>query len=234
MNDKETRMTFQERAIIRLTEQSTNEAFVKEIEKAVLLGEKATVKQVFDEYVEYNIPIPKVFMEYAIVNGEHGQYFAENYGKYVEGDYFTEATEYLMEMGLSGMDGIKWRNQDNVIIVTEELKIPIDISLRLKEKKSNSITKEVHLINGKSVKDVNILFGKGSKVPLSADKSLVEMYKKKGIDTNKEDWFKAQGAGVVSADGKEKFAQLHWFEHEKVGAVEIKVKDWLNSQSLST
>ena len=48
-----------------------------------------------------------------------------------------------------------------------------------------------------------------------------------GSTTNATDWTKRKGIGtVVGKDGKERQAELHWYECQGMGKMEFKVKKW--------
>ena len=58
------------------------------------------------------------------------------------------------------------------------------------------------------------------------------MYKRQdNTDTKATDWSKKKGIGtVVSKDGKNLKAELHWYECKGIGKKDFKVKKWLDEK----
>ncbi|MBR0487146.1 MAG: hypothetical protein IJJ70_05520 [Treponema sp.] len=81
------------------------------------------------------------------------------------------------------------------------------------------------LKEGSKVKDIELI-AKGHGIKNVS--RLMKKYKRpNGSTTNATDWTKRKGIGtVVGKDGKEKQAELHWYECQGMGKMEFKVKKW--------
>lgn len=81
------------------------------------------------------------------------------------------------------------------------------------------------LKEGSKVKDIKLIArGHGIK----SVSRLMKKYKRpNGSTTKATDWTKRKGIGtVVGKDGKERQAELHWYECQGMGKMEFKVKKW--------
>ena len=78
----------------------------------------------------------------------------------------------------------------------------------------------VHLTEGTSVTQVNIIAGKGRNRKIDIVNVLLDRYP----GTQESEWVKAKGVGYIDYDGESYKAELHWYEEPSVGRVEWKVK----------
>lgn len=79
------------------------------------------------------------------------------------------------------------------------------------------------LAKGTKVIKVVPFAGKGTKKALRVAKSLSERF---GGDA--DGWQHARGEGTVDFEGNDCRAELHWFQHENVGRIKMKVKRWFD------
>lgn len=78
----------------------------------------------------------------------------------------------------------------------------------------------VHLTEGTSVTNVNVIAGKGRNRKIDIVNVLLDRYP----GTQESEWVKAKGVGYIDYDGESYKAELHWYEEPSVGRVEWKVK----------
>lgn len=98
-----------------------------------------------------------------------------------------------------------------------------DVSVR--KGKDNSFT----LKEGSVVTNIELITkGRG----IDKVNKLIKLYKRQdGTDTNATDWSKKKGIGtVVSNNGQELKAELHWYECKGIGKKDFKVKKWLDEK----
>ena len=77
------------------------------------------------------------------------------------------------------------------------------------------------LAEGTKITKVHVFAGKGTKTPVRVAKHLTKQYG--GIEEN---WQHTRGEGIVNFEGKNRRAELHWFENQDVGKIKMKVKRW--------
>ena len=78
------------------------------------------------------------------------------------------------------------------------------------------------LAEGTKITKVKVFAGKGTDTPIRNRFHLESMYEIKA-----DEWQKVRGEGVVICDGKNKKAELHWYEADGE-KVDMKVKRWLD------
>lgn len=78
----------------------------------------------------------------------------------------------------------------------------------------------VHLTEGTSVTNINIIAGKGRNRKIDIVNVLLDRYP----GTQESEWVKAKGVGYIDYEGESYKAELHWYEEPSVGRVEWKVK----------
>lgn len=85
--------------------------------------------------------------------------------------------------------------------------------------------KEWTLKQGSEVTDISLI-ARGHGIKTVA--TLIKNHKRpNGTSTKATDWTKKKGFGtVVGRDGKERKAELHWYECQGMGKIDFKVKKW--------
>lgn len=79
---------------------------------------------------------------------------------------------------------------------------------------------KVKFVEGTKLHHIEVFAGKGTKTPIRDVDRLVRQYGGKP-----DDWQKVKGVGIIDIDGKSEEAELHWYQTENIGKVEIKVKE---------
>lgn len=74
---------------------------------------------------------------------------------------------------------------------------------------------------GTSITKIVPFAGKGANKTLRLAESLAKDY-----NNSPDDWSHSRGEGFVDFETESKRAELHWFEHEEVGRILMKVKRW--------
>ena len=77
------------------------------------------------------------------------------------------------------------------------------------------------LSNGTEITKIVVFAGKGTKKVLKIAEVLEKRY-----NTPPGGWMHTRGEGFVDVDGTPQRAELHWFEHDEIGRVLMKVKRW--------
>ena len=77
------------------------------------------------------------------------------------------------------------------------------------------------LSEGSRITKVVTFAGKGTNKKLRVAEFLAKDY-----NNSLEGWMHTRGEGFVDFEGVPKRAELHWFEHEEVGRIQMKVKRW--------
>lgn len=82
-----------------------------------------------------------------------------------------------------------------------------------------------HLAEGERIRNPKVFAGKGTKFPLRdvVAEGLAERY-----GGEPENWKHAKGFGVIDFYGKDREAEIHWFEEESVGKFAFKIKHWID------
>jgi len=79
------------------------------------------------------------------------------------------------------------------------------------------------ITEGTKITKVVVFAGKGTKRPVEVAKYLSRQY---GVPES--EWRKVRGDGYVDDGDESRHAELHWFEADGVGRVQMKVKRWFD------
>lgn len=79
------------------------------------------------------------------------------------------------------------------------------------------------IVEGSKITKVVVFAGKGAKKPVRVAEHLSRQY---GGDV--DGWQHTRGEGIIETNGKQRKAELHWFENKDVGRIKMKVKRWLD------
>lgn len=103
---------------------------------------------------------------------------------------------------------------------TTEKEIPLRI---------NNKDTEYYIEKGAKITDVEVIAGKGVNRHIDDISRLINMYKKENNSfTNKKDWQKLKGITKVRVNDALRKAEIHWYQCESIGKVEVKIKRWLD------
>lgn len=82
-----------------------------------------------------------------------------------------------------------------------------------------------HLAEGERIRNPKVFAGKGTHSPLREEvaKGLSQKY-----GGEPQNWKHAKGFGLVDYYGKDREAEIHWFEESSVGKHAFKIKYWLD------
>lgn len=106
-----------------------------------------------------------------------------------------------------GIGTTKFKRTGNTINVTSDIRVKLN-------------TGACAIKAGTTITDVTDFAGKGCKRSIDVEPYLIEQ-----VGGNPGEWVKAKGnAPVILPSGKERDAELHWFEHPEKGQVRMKVK----------
>ena len=117
---------------------------------------------------------------------------------------------------------------DNEIKISEEFILPRDLSAMAKKffvqtekplrdgewfiKKGSTVTGVKVIAEGENIRDI---------------KRLIETYPlPNGEKTQARDWYKCRGTAIITNGTEEKIKEIHWYQCENIGKVEIKEKRW--------
>ncbi len=117
---------------------------------------------------------------------------------------------------------------DNEIKISEEFILPRDLSAMAKTffvqtekplrdgewfiKKGSTVTGVKVIAEGEKIRDVQ---------------RLIETYPlPNGTLTKAQDWYKCRGTAIITNGEEEKVKEIHWYQCENIGKVELKEKRW--------
>lgn len=81
------------------------------------------------------------------------------------------------------------------------------------------------LADGEHIRNPKKFAGHGTSKPLSEE--CVAGLSREYPDANPGDWAHSKGIGTVDYYGEGRDAEIHWFEHPRVGKCKHKIKKWL-------
>ncbi|MGN0543364.1 MAG: hypothetical protein ACI4JG_07935 [Acutalibacteraceae bacterium] len=96
----------------------------------------------------------------------------------------------------------------------------MEITSDLEVKASKSGKVKAFIREGGKITNISSFAGEGSNENLVMSGSLAKAHK----GTKPEEWSHKTGDSEVEIDGKTYPAEIHWFEHDKVGQVSFKLK----------
>jgi hypothetical protein len=80
------------------------------------------------------------------------------------------------------------------------------------------------LMDGTHIWNKEVFRGKGCKTPI---KDYKKAYLTRKYGGEEENWQKVKGVGDIDYYGESRRAKIHWYQEEKAGDHEYKVKEWL-------
>ena len=109
---------------------------------------------------------------------------------------------------------------ENAVFLPDE-KIPRSLSARwANEDIALPDGTVAHFVEGTKLHHIQVFAGKGTKTPIRDVDRLVKTYGGKA-----EDWQKVKGIGTIAfSNGETEEAELHWYQTNDTGKLEIKAK----------
>lgn len=80
-------------------------------------------------------------------------------------------------------------------------------------------------VEGTRINNPKVFAGKGSSKSLNPD---VASGLSEQIGGKPEEWQHCKGTGIINVNGKDREAEVHWFQEPSVGKHRFKIKEWLD------